>query len=114
MDYHAHVYWRNEAEREQAAAMRAHFVAHGYEVGSMHDQPIGPHPLPSFQIIYDSGNQAQVESHLETLRNHLSVLLHEAINDDVRDHTEGARWLGQELALDLEWLDNYTRRKQYA
>jgi aromatic ring-cleaving dioxygenase len=36
-------------------------------------------------------------------------LLHEDINDDVRDHTEGARWLGEPLQLDLVWLKNYNK-----
>ena len=37
-------------------------------------------------------------------RSGLRVLLHESINNDLRDHTEGARWLGEPVALDLEWL----------
>lgn len=39
----------------------------------------------------------------------LTILLHEDTGDDLRDHTEGTRWLGNELKLDLVWLENYVK-----
>jgi aromatic ring-cleaving dioxygenase len=57
-----------------------------------------------FQATYTSDNQAEVESMMTSQRSGLRVLLHESINNDLRDHTEGARWLGEPVALDLEWL----------
>ncbi len=81
----------------------------GCEIGSVHDKPVGPHPLPMYQVIYTSEIQDRVEQFLESRRQDLSILLHESINDDVRDHTEGATWLGEPVELDLVWLDKYTR-----
>jgi aromatic ring-cleaving dioxygenase len=57
-----------------------------------------------FRATYTSENQSVVEDMITAQRNGLSVLLHESINNDLRDHTEGARWLGEPVALDLEWL----------
>ena len=107
MEYHAHIYWWNQRHREIAMQMRAELERIGGQVGAVHDIPIGPHPHAMFQVVYDSQNQQLIEDTINTMRQDLSVLLHESINDDVRDHTLGARWLGKELELDLVWLQKY-------
>ena len=109
MHYHAHVYWHNEDQQRLSLKLREHLAALGCGLGRIMDRPIGPHPLPSYQVNYSSENSAAVESLLA--RAGLDILLHEDTGDDMRDHTEGARWLGQTLKLDLEWLENYTRNK---
>ena len=111
MQYHAHVYWTTAEQKSLAVAIRARLMGMGYQVGRLHDEPVGPHPVGQFQVIYSTGDQAIVERVCRDMRGDASVLLHEAINDDVRDHTEGACWLGEPLELDLEWLENYTRNK---
>ena len=111
MNYHAHIYWRNELEKQVALDIRSRLVEIGCRVGRVHDTSVGPHPLPMFQAMYDSLGQYMVESLLTSSHGNLSVLLHEDINDDVRDHTEGARWLGEPLQLDLVWLENYTNNR---
>jgi len=35
-----------------------------------------------------------------------SILIHEKTNDQMYDHTEGGRWLGSPLELNLEFLRN--------
>lgn len=109
MDYHAHIYWASPEQRDQALQIRETLKGLGCKVGQVHEVPIGPHPLPMFQVAYNSNMQDSVEELLVTMRQDLSVLLHESINDDVRDHTEGARWFGEKLSLDLVWLDEYTK-----
>lgn len=108
MIYHAHIYWSNVTpdQRIWALHLRSLLRKLGCEIGKPHDVPIGPHPMPMFQAIYNSDNQSIVESMLSDQRNNLTVLLHENTNNDIRDHTEGARWLGTPLTLDLEWLAN--------
>jgi DOPA 4,5-dioxygenase len=109
MQYHAHVYWRNSQQKQIALDLILRLKLMGCDVGRVHDKPIGPHTLPMYQVTYDSAIQERVEQFLDQNRQDLSILLHESINDDVRDHTEGARWLGQPLLLDLIWLDRYSR-----
>lgn len=109
MEYHAHIYWQNQQQRQTARDLRVRLSVLGCLVGSEHNKPIGPHRYPMYQAVYNSDNQTAVEQYLQENRGDLSILLHESINDDVRDHTEGATWLGRPLELDLIWLDRYTR-----
>ena len=100
MNYHAHVYWKNNAEREIAISMRPSFLSMSASLGAIHDKPIGPHPLPMYQIMYDTSIQTEVETLLRIQP--MSILLHEDIGiDHVKDHTDGARWINTPLELDL-------------
>ena len=106
MNYHAHVYWKNITERALAISMRPSFKSMGCGLGRIWDQPIGPHPLPMYQIMYDSSNQIEVETLLRIQP--MSILLHEDIGiDHVRDHTDGARWINERLELNLKFLENF-------
>ena len=105
MDYHAHIYWRTDQEKDRALSFRNYLQDAGCTLGRVWNQPIGPHPLPMYQALYDSSNKELVESFLISHRVTNTVLLHESINDDLRDHTDGARWLGDPLELKLEIFD---------
>ena len=103
MNYHAHIYWNNPKEKIEALATRIYLEKKGCILGRVWDIPKGPHPLPMFQVKYSSKNQKQVEEYLKNTS--LTILLHEDIGyDDIRDHTEGARWIGKPLSLGLETL----------
>jgi aromatic ring-cleaving dioxygenase len=103
MKYHAHIYWTNPDERHTAMLVRTYLHDKGCALGRIWDKPIGPHPLPMYQAMYDSSNKDCVEDYLESFD--LTVLLHEDTGENhVRDHTEGARWLTRELKLDLDFL----------
>ena len=103
MKYHAHIYWKNSQERDMAMYIRTYLHDNGCALGRIWDQPIGPHPLPMYQVMYDSSNKNCIEDYLKLST--LSILLHEDIGQDhVRDHTEGARWIGDPQPLDLDFL----------
>jgi len=108
MYFHAHVYWSTDEQRATALDARNRLVELDCGLGRVWDQPIGPHPLPMYQVNYCTTIQQPVEELLTSTG--LTVLLHEDTGDDLRDHTEGTRWLGQELTLDLAWLEEYTKR----
>ncbi len=100
MNYHAHIYWKTSEEKNIALSLRIYLEEQGCSLGKIWDLPKGPHPLPMFQVKYNSGNQKKVEEYLK--KTGLTILLHEDIGEDhVRDHTEGARWIGQPLSLNL-------------
>jgi len=99
MKYHAHVYWGNSSERKVAMQARAALEREACLLGRIWDEPIGPHPLPMYQVMYDSASQSNIEQLLATFD--LSILLHEDIGVD---HTDGARWLGNPLRLNLDFL----------
>jgi DOPA 4,5-dioxygenase len=103
MDYHAHIYWGTPTERYTAMAIREWFTNQpGCTLGRVWDQPVGPHPLPMYQVVYSTYNKDFIESFLRVNHETNSILLHESIKDDLRDHSEGVRWLGPELQLKLE------------
>ena len=109
MYYHAHVYWSSPEQRNIAIGLRLQLADLDCSLGRVWDQAIGPHPLPMYQVNYCTTIQDSVEALLKSTG--LTVLLHEDTGDDLRDHTEGARWIGQELKLDLEWLAEYVRNQ---
>ncbi len=109
MNYHAHIYWQNEDQRREALHLRQPLKDLGCQLGSIHDDPIGPHPYAMYQVNYNSINAKEVEDLLYKAKLH--ILLHEDTGDDVRDHTAGARWIGRPLDLNIKWLEEYARRK---
>jgi aromatic ring-cleaving dioxygenase len=57
-----------------------------------------------YQALYDSSNQAEVESYLRDRSEGISILLHDDTGHHVKDHTDGARWIGTALDLDIDLL----------
>ena len=112
MNFHAHIYWANDSERTLALSFRDTLEEMGCVLGSIHDQRVGPHDLPMYQAEYSSANKGTVEEYLQTNAESLSILLHEDTGDDFKDHTDGARWIGRKLFLNLDWLEEYTRLKK--
>jgi len=56
--------------------------------------------------MYDTNNKNFVENYLQRFSKKINILLHEDIGtDNKRDHTEGARWIGKKLKLNLEVFD---------
>ena len=103
MNYHAHIYWNNPKEKIEALSTRIYLEKQGCILGRIWETPKGPHPLPMFQVKYSSKNQNHVEEYLKNTS--LTILLHEDIgHDHVRDHTVGARWIGETLSLNFENL----------
>ena len=107
MNYHAHIYWENEAQKTVAMELRLTLHDFGCSLGRIRHESVGPHRFPMYQASYGEGIQSKVESFLEAYSSGISILLLENIGQDhLRDHTEGARWIGKKLPLDLDFLRN--------
>lgn len=108
--FHAHIYFSPD-QRPAAAALRDRFrslTAPGEEphilfVGPLRDAPIGPHPIPQFEIHFAETSQAGVIAAIEG--SGLRALVHPLTADDLADHTTLAHWIGEPLTLDLTVLD---------
>jgi aromatic ring-cleaving dioxygenase len=108
--WHAHIYAGAEA-LGAASALRDRFVlalASGEMrglryVGRLAESPIGPHPLPQFEIHFVATADAEIRGLIEA--SGLTALIHPLTDDDVADHTRLAQWIGAPLALDLSVLD---------
>lgn len=102
--FHAHVYYSAE-ERPAAEALREGF-GNDPEIlflGRMTDRPVGPHPIPQFEIHFLERARGAVIDAIEATG--LRALVHPLTDDDLADHTSLAHWLGAPLDLDLSVLD---------
>ncbi len=104
--YHAHVYYRDAAERERAGRLRD-AVAARFEValGRWRDEPVGPHPLPMYQISFAAQGFAEIIPWLMVNRLGLTILIHPVTGDDVADHRDFPFWMGEDLPLDIGFLE---------
>ena len=57
MNYHAHIYWKSVEEKNIALSTRIYLEKQGCILGRIWDIPKGPHPLPMFQVKYNSKNK---------------------------------------------------------
>jgi DOPA 4,5-dioxygenase len=69
----------------------------------MTDRPVGPHPLPQFEIHFREESLADALAIIE--ESGLRALFHPLTDDDLADHTSLARWIGEPLELDTKVLD---------
>ena len=105
--WHAHVYYRDAGERAIAARIRAQAEAQfPVTMGRWRDEPVGPHPLPMYQIAFAPELLPAFLPWLMSVRGPLSILVHARTHvSDYLDHTRGATWLGEPLALNLDFFD---------
>lgn len=54
-----------------------------------------------------AANLPTIEAELIVNRVNCLILIHEKTNDHMYDHTEGARWLGTQLELNLEFIGSF-------
>lgn len=101
-EFDAHVYF-NESTEGVASELRDEALKffHGEKVfvGQMIPEPIGPHPLPMFEMNFPKEMFTEVVLWLMHRRGDLSILVHELTGDDYYDHTQAALWLGAEVPL---------------
>jgi len=99
--YHAHLYF-DQASLDFATelCLKAGDLF-TLKVGRIHQKPIGPHPQWSCQITFSSDDFEAFIPWLEDHRQGLSVLVHGLTGDNLKDHTEYAYWLGDEVELNL-------------
>ena len=103
--YHAHIYYSDE-QRPAAEALRDRFVRGEPEVlfvGRMMDRGVGPHPIPQFEVHFHEPAVPKVVAAIET--SGLRALVHPLTDDDLADHTQLGRWIGEPLELDVSVLD---------
>jgi aromatic ring-cleaving dioxygenase len=103
--FHAHIYYSAE-ERPAAAALRDEFARGAPDilfVGRMTDQRAGPHPIAQYEIHFLQRSLAGVIATIEA--SGLRALVHPLTDDDLADHTDLARWIGEPVDLDLNVLD---------
>ncbi|WP_341528388.1 DOPA 4,5-dioxygenase family protein [Nostoc sp. UHCC 0302] len=109
--FHAHIYY-DAASRGVAAHVREELGARfEVQLGSWHDNPVGPHPKAMYQLAFLPNQFANVVSWLMLNRGGLDVLVHPETGDEVVDHTDHSLWLGEKLDLNIERLKKYVQAR---
>lgn len=105
-DFHAHVYFdassRSTIELVQNGLREA--FNDRIRVSTLREKPIGPHPLPMFEVIFPQEEYDAVRHWLCENRQGHVVLMHPVMENDLVAHQEFAEWLGKELQLDYSVL----------
>ena len=102
--YHAHVYF-DPATRPIAERLRDSIVGRfKVQAGAFADEPRGPHPIPQFNIIFETPEFQNLVPWLMLNRDGLNVLVHPLTESNYDDHSTYALWLGTPVPLRLERL----------
>ncbi|KAI8999114.1 DOPA-like domain-containing protein [Trametes punicea] len=112
-EWHFHIYFhqRNADEHQAALELRdavlrlrrdGAFVA--VPLFRVNTDPIGPHPVGSYEIWCPSESFVSVYSYLCQNRGNLSVLIHPLTREERKDHEVRQAWLGPPFPLDLSTL----------
>ena len=102
--YHAHVYF-DAATRPAAERLRDKIVANfTVRAGVFADEPRGPHPVPQFNIIFETAEFQNLVPWLMLNHEGLTVLVHPLTPSNYDDHSKYAMWLGTPVPLRLERL----------
>ena len=105
--WHAHVYFDAATQRNAARALRetiASELAGRVELGRFHEQPVGPHPVGSYQLAFGPGEFSHVVGWLALNHGVLDVFVHPNTGEELRDHRDCALWIGRSHVLNLAAL----------
>ena len=99
--YHAHVYFDADSidfARDLCTKASENF---SLKMGRVHEKPVGPHTMWSCQLLFKNKDFDALIPWLDDNRDGLTVFVHPLTGDDLKDHTDLASWLGDEVALNL-------------
>ncbi len=106
--WHAHIYYDPETTRDRAQALREKIARAFPEtlIGGWHDQPVGPHTEPMYQVVFAHALFEKFLPFLAIHRDGLAILVHaDSTGDHAADHTDHAIWMGQVLPIKTaQWL----------
>jgi aromatic ring-cleaving dioxygenase len=109
--FHAHVYF-DEATRGAAERLREELTPRfTVELGRWHAQPVGPHTKPMYQVAFAGDQFAAVVPWLMLNRGGLSILVHPNTDDPVADHEVNPLWLGEAVAIDVEFIRGVVKQE---
>jgi len=107
--FHAHVYYDPET-KEAAQRVREGLSRFAVQLGSWHDELVGPHPQSMYQVVFSPDQFGEVVPWLMLHREGLDVLVHPETGDAVGDHLNRSLWLGEKLQLNIKPLQRVSNR----
>ncbi|NOT56207.1 MAG: 4,5-dioxygenase [Deltaproteobacteria bacterium] len=110
--FHVHVYF-DPPTRVTALDVRDGLAERfDVELGRIHDRAMGPHPKSMYQVKFAPDEFSALIQWLMLNHAGLDVLIHPETGDDIADHTVNALWLGEKLALNIEFLRKFVAKTQ--
>jgi DOPA 4,5-dioxygenase len=102
--YHAHVYY-NADSRKIAESLRDAIIGRfAVKPGAFSDEPIGPHPISQFNVIFQTGEFQNIVPWLMLNHEGLDVLIHPLTDSSYDDHSKNALWIGTPVPMRLDVL----------
>lgn len=100
-EFHAHLYY-NQSTLEVAKSIIKDAQRTGFfQVGKMHEKPLGPHPTWSCQLMFNSNQLNDVIPWLLMNRKKLTWFIHGLSGNNYIDHTNYVMWIGKKYELNL-------------
>lgn len=103
--YHAHIYFDEQTKLIAKTLCETSAEKFGLRVGRFHEKLVGPHPCWSCQVSFGKREFDAYISWLEAHRDGLTVFVHALTGDELKDHTDYAYWLGEEVQLNLGFFN---------
>jgi aromatic ring-cleaving dioxygenase len=102
--YHAHVYYDADT-RKIAEDLRETIISRfAVKAGAFSDAPIGPHPIPQFNVIFETSEFHKIVPWLMLNHEGLDVLIHPLTESSYDDHSRNALWIGTPVPMRLDTL----------
>jgi aromatic ring-cleaving dioxygenase len=102
--YHAHVYY-NADTRKIAAGLRDAIISRfTVKPGAFSDEPIGPHPISQFNVVFRTEEFQNIVPWLMLNHAGLDVLIHPLTESSYDDHSKNALWIGTPVPMRLDIL----------
>lgn len=104
--FHAHVYFEaSEHARTFMALIATTFATPHLEVGTLVNEAIGPHPSPSFEVLFTRELFTDFVAWLSFHRpREMAILIHPLTDSLLADHTERGLWIGTPKVLLTDML----------
>jgi len=102
--YHAHVYYDANTKPIAVRLREALIGQFAVRPGAFSVEPIGPHPISQFSVIFQTEEFRKVVPWLMLNRDGLDVLVHPLTESSYDDHSKNALWLGTPVPMRLEVL----------
>jgi DOPA 4,5-dioxygenase len=99
--YHAHIYYTPET-KEAAARVREGLGQFKAVLGSWHDELVGPHLKPMYQVLFAPEEFSKIVPWLMLNREGLDVLVHPETGEGKGDHVDRSLWLGTKLGVNMK------------
>lgn len=103
--FHAHIYFEPNCIESARTCSEKADSSGLFTFVKIHEKPVGPHTIGMIEVHFSDQVYPTALGWLEVNRGAFSVLVHQDTGNDLEDHTNGARWLGEVVPLDFGFFE---------